>query len=294
MWLDDYELAPAPRRVSPLVSAHVLFGGALQQCGWGVLAFGLALAGVFLALADVEGALRFAGGAIQTQGVVTAVEETHVEVNEQEVWEVAFRFPLEGRTIDGRCYTTDPADVGRQVTVEYVPGQPELCRILGTTRRPLPGWVALFVLAFPAVGLLLVGIGLRKGARGLALLRRGRLALGDLVRTEATNVEINRRPVMALTFAFEAGVDGRRYEVTTRTHEPEALQDEARERILYDPLRPERAVVLDDLPGSGRVTEAGEVTHFDARGLRRLILPGLAAAAAALAAFLTLGNPFGY
>ena len=50
---------------------------------------------------------------------------------------------------------------------------------------------------------------------------------------------------------------------------------EEAERILYLPLRPKVAVLLDDLAGSGQVGPQGDVQALDARALKKLILPGL-------------------
>lgn len=40
---------------------------------------------------------------------------------------------------------------------------------------------------------------------------------------------------------------------------PEQLEDDELEPMLYDPYAPSRAMMLDDLPGSPRITASGEL-----------------------------------
>jgi len=107
------------------------------------------------------------------------------------------------------------------------------------------------------------------------LLKGGRLVTGRLVSKERTNTQINDQYVYRMTFAFQALEDEQSYQVVTKTHTPEALEDEEQERILYLPQRPEMALLLDDLPGSGQVGPQGDIQALDASPLKFLILPGL-------------------
>jgi hypothetical protein len=53
------------------------------------------------------------------------------------------------------------------------------------------------------------------------------------------------------------------------THDPQKLEDDAQERLLYHPDRPARAVMLDSLPGAPKVDETG---HFKPAGVWTLAL----------------------
>jgi len=59
--------------------------------------------------------------------------------------------------------------------------------------------------------------------------------------------------------------------VTVRSNEPERLEDEERENILYDPNDPDCAVPIDGLPGPFDLESAGRVVAMSPRVL--LVLP---------------------
>jgi len=46
--------------------------------------------------------------------------------------------------------------------------------------------------------------------------------------------------------------------VTTRTNSPERLEDQLRELLLYDPQDLANAFLIDDLPGTVAIDEAGQ------------------------------------
>ena len=100
--------------------------------------------------------------------------------------------------------------------------------------------------------------GLRKGLTASRLLTIGEQAKGRLKSKVATSTQINRKPVYKLTFEFTTP-DGRTHKAIGKTHKPELLEDEAEEPLLFDPIRPSYAVMLDALPGSPRIDESGNV-----------------------------------
>lgn len=133
-------------------------------------------------------------------------------------------------------------------------------------------WAMLFILLFPAVGLTFIGVGLRKGLRGLRLLTRGIPARGRLTRQQATNTAINDRPVMAMTFEFQT-VDGRGAKCVAHTHETERLEDGVTEELVYDPEDPSVACLLDDLPGRPSLGDDGVVRVREGGFPSHLLLP---------------------
>lgn len=135
---------------------------------------------------------------------------------------------------------------------------------------PLPA--AVMISLFPLIGLVFIGVGLRRGLRALRLLRRGIPATGRLVARERTNVTINDRPVVRLTFEFKT-VDGRTARAATETHLVENLSDGAGEDLLYDPEDPAAAVFLDDLPGKPRVGDDGVVVGSEGWAWLLLAVP---------------------
>lgn len=144
---------------------------------------------------------------------------------------------------------------------------------LSTPEAPWP--VVIMILIFPAVGLAFISVGLRKGLKGLRLLRHGMTAEGRFIGKKATNTKINGQTVWELSYEF-ATASGRQAVAKARSHEPEPLTDQALEPLVYDPLDPLNAVMLDDLPGRPRLDQ-DSVTRTEA-GLRApllLVVPGL-------------------
>jgi hypothetical protein len=131
----------------------------------------------------------------------------------------------------------------------------------------------VFVVLFPLLGVVLVLRGIPRGRRRIELLRSGRPALGRLVDRRETNVTINDEPVIALTFEFTTE-DGLRSRVVERTHRPQLLEDDEEEPLLYDARWPERAALLDHLPGAPRVDSRGRLhVKLGPRTFLPLLLP---------------------
>ncbi|TBR20536.1 hypothetical protein EPO15_12865 [bacterium] len=143
------------------------------------------------------------------------------------------------------------------------------------TAQPTPWPLYLILFGFPLIGLTFISIGLRKGLRGIRLLRRGMTASGKLVSKEATNTSINKQRVYELTFEFTAA-DGKRYRAKASTHEPDTLEDDREEPLLYDPADPNISVLLDDLPGRPRLDDESVTRTRDGSVWPLLFVPGLA------------------
>ena len=291
------EIAMAPRAVPATVCARLLFGGFMNQFGWFFVGFGMIFVWVFAAAADFSGVHAFRGELETTPGTIDGSEQTSYSEGGSEhtdgtpVFAVRYTFTdADENEYAGMSYQTGTGlDAGTAVTVEYPRGRPEMSRIRGMRRAPFGPWVA-FVLIFPLIGAVFVLNGLRRGMRGLRLLKHGDGAFGTLKRKEATNVQVNDRTVYELTFAFTAR-DGQTYEMIAKSHHPERLEDERRELLMYDPGRPARAVLLDALPGSPRIDEYGQVRAGSLRaGLLVASLPVVTLVGHGVYAWLRFGS----
>jgi hypothetical protein len=266
-----------PPRTVPLCTwITVLFGGALQQIGWFLLGFGMIFFYVFGLEADLSGLWMRLVDARQATGVVTSIEDTNASENESPVFAVNYRFvAANGTKVESTAYSTGYyPDVGQRVSVEYLHSNPEVSRVEGM-RRTTFGPAAIIVVIFPLVGAGLAFFGLFEGIRASRLLGIGRLAFGKLTSAVGTNTTVNNRQVVAMTLSFRAH-DGAEYEVTSKTSEPEKLDDQAEELILYDPDDPTRGAALDALPGKLQIDQSGTIRlGRPAACLTTLILPGL-------------------
>lgn len=287
--LDSPTLAPAPRHVPFSLRVRIVLSGILPLLGWCFLGLGLVLAAVFLSLAEPLFDDPFAGPLSTVEGKVVEVEATNAKVNGVRVKAVHFEYVYRDLVQRGISYTTDgPPAVGATVPVECTRSQPAQARIRGMRTAMLPSPIA-FVLVFPAIGGLLLVIGLVQGWRRAQLLQNGLLARGQLVDARPTNTKINNQRVHELTFLFrDANGEPRRGKV--RSHQLAAITDEAEELLLYDP-RSERIVLWDMLPSRPELDHEGRFLPVGIGQLAPvLVAPTLVAIAVQLACTLL---PFG-
>lgn len=262
---DSIALAPAPRSVPLSLRVQLVLSGILPLIGWLVLGIGLVLSTVFLSMAEPLFGDPFAGPLGTLEGKVVEVQATNAKVNNDRVRAIHFEYSLGDRLQRGISYTTDaPPDVGTAVPVEYVRGHPAKARIRGMRTAMFPSIIA-FVLVFPAIGGVLLLLGMVHGWRRAQLLQNGALARGRLVASRPTNTKINNQRVHELTFEFtDAAGAARRGNV--RSHHLAALTDDAEEVLLYDPAG-QRIVLWDMLPSRPELDRDG---HFLPVGLGQL------------------------
>lgn len=280
------ELAPhanfavAPRDVPVGLCIRWLFGGA-GLFGWAFLTVGSVGAWVFLPNSD-QGWLTMRGPKATVAGVVTDAEETQFSIGGSEhhrgtpVYRYEFTYSVNGESYNGVSFQTGSCgrEPGQFVQVEYLQARPDRARVVGMRAAPMPPYL-LWVLIFPLIGGGLAFYQWRSGLRTIALLRHGHVALGTRLSTHRTNVQINNQTVYRVRFSFQAET-GQRHETEVRTLNPQALEDDAAELLLYDPVKPERAVAVDNLPGHVRTDEYGQICA-SGMGVWLFLLPPLLA-----------------
>ena len=260
----DFRFGSAPRSVPTSVRLRVLFGGFINQFGWLFFGFGMIFFWIFVLNSDLTGWLVFSGELETVEGVVTESRGTGASVGGSDhsegtpVYANAYRFSYDREEHSGVSYATGrKLEAGQSVKIEMPKGDPSRSRIEGM-RTALFGPFAAAAAIFPFVGLCFVIFGLRKGRKAIRLLRDGKQAEGTLVSKKATSTRVNKQPVYKLTFEFTAD-DGRTYQAVAKTHQTEDLEDEAREPLLYDPVDPSYATMLDALPGRPRIDDMGTI-----------------------------------
>lgn len=280
MTFNRYQLAMPPRSVPLAVQIQAVFGGFSSQFGWLFFGFGMIFVWIF-GLTTVINSIPFWLGSVETaSGVVSAVESTGSSENEQPVLANQYVFRVERleQEYRGESYTTGSQySVGDEVTIEYAPDNPDISRIAGTRAGHFSPWALCIVGLFPLVGLIFITVSLVQGFRGIRLLKNGKIAEGRLIDKSPTNTRINNQTVYKLTFEFTAD-DGLPYRASANSHQPANLQDEALEQLVYDPYNPNKAVLVDNLPGSPDIDETGSIysPYAEARVILLLILPTVA------------------
>jgi hypothetical protein len=271
-----FTLGGPPRYVPLGVRLKVLLGGFLNQFGWFFLGFGLIFVWGFTLEADLTSWYVFRGELARAEGTVIESKETNMRVNETQVYEHKYSFiGADGLEYRGASYETGGSlRNGQKVTIEYKQDNPETSRIKGM-RRGIIGLFGLMPIIFPAIGLCFIIAGIRKGVKACHLLRDGEQTTGKLKSKNRTGAKVNNQPVYKLTFEFAAS-DGTSHQAVAKSHRPEVLEDEEHEPLLYDPSRPEYAVMLDDLPGNPRIDSTGGIHAGSAVGaLLVLVIPAV-------------------
>ena len=122
------------------------------------------------------------------------------------------------------------------------------------------------VMFFPSIIMgIIIAVILSRRRKAFRLLARGELTTGVLINKQKTGWAVGRStvggsgqyPIYKLTFEFT--VAGQTCEATAKTHEIEKLEDDDEEPLLYDPVNPAYAAMLDHLPGAARIDDNGEV-----------------------------------
>lgn len=240
------------RSVPLSVTLGNLFGGFMNQFGWLFFSFGMIFVWVFVPDIDFS-FIHFWGKNSTVEGYIIRIEDTNVAINEMPVINhyYSFKAPDGNVYLDNSFATGKEYPVDTKVSIEYPKGKPEISRIVGTRRGKAGIWL-LFVCIFPAIGLIFIFLGLQLGRKMNRLLKSGRLTTGKLKSKTATNMRVNKQRVFHLTFAF-LDSDNQEHLTSTKTHLPSRLEDDAEERILYNPANPKQAILVDIIPGMPKI-----------------------------------------
>jgi hypothetical protein len=289
MGIEEYSRRPGQgsrRMVPPTTALAVLFGGFFVQFGAGFFVFGMIFWWVFGAQSDVTSWYHFSGELTQVRGSALAVEDTGISEGGSDssdgtpIYKVSYGFePLEGGYMRGASYGTGMyIPPGTAVDIEYVKGDPATSRIVGSRRRAIEAW-GIFVAIFPGIGLVFMFLGLRGNARALRLLRIGKQARGRMVDKQPTNTKINKQTVYKYTFEYEDEA-GTTHRITDKTHETGLVEDEATERLVYNPRKPDEGLLVDLLPGRPTIEPEGRIGWVSpVVALTRMLLPAFGTAA---------------
>ncbi len=269
-----------------------IFNG-VSQLGWFFVGFGGMFCWFFAMNADFS-FVTFRGEVTRIAGEITGIEKTKASEGGSKtrsgtpVYANHYAYSIAGQRFNGVSYETGSSrSVGEKVPVEYLAHNPEASRIEGM-RRAMFGPLVSLVVIFPLVGAVIAIASMLAGRKRNALLRNGIVANGKLIEKRATNMQVNKQPVYALTFEFTAR-DGQRHKVTTNTHDSRRLEDEALEPLLYDPANPSKAYLLDEIPARPTVTPDGQLEGRPRLALALLIIPLITIAGHGLAAAFRLG-----
>ncbi len=154
----------AQRSVPPLVALSVLFNNIFGYLGLSFGGMGMIFAIVFTPMIDFTSPFYFGESVVNTTGVVTEVNSTNVEVNENAVLEYKFTFEYMGKAYRG-SYLIQLSIITLLIrmcllNLSLVILQSHVLRICLLSR-----WACflLFIYIFPAIGLLFLFFCFKKG-----------------------------------------------------------------------------------------------------------------------------------
>jgi len=279
-----------------------LLGGFRAQVGWTCLGVGLALLLLVVPRVDVASLWRFAGDGPTATGTVTGTSRIP-DLEPGDRWPRAlslqtlrFTFPApapappEAPAVEGTAWEIGGfRDPGDAVTVEVLPGRPEIARVVGTWRSPFPPW-ALLVVLLPALGVWSLLPVVRDGRVALDLMRGGAVARGEFWTRDDVPSAFGLAPVHRLEYRYAPDPTAEPLTLEWSTRNPLVLSDGPETPVIFDPADPATARLLVTLPGPFRLDEEGNFLPLEPGASRRaLVLPVLSAVlvlAAGVAVFL--------
>jgi hypothetical protein len=261
------DIVGAPRALSPLMRVGVLLKGSLLALAFVVT--GLVLFMLGLTIRDTGWrTLPFVSDDVPGVVIHSHHDERGSRRTTSRYWWVVAQARVGDADVDATAFFASDPGVGNAVTVRVPRARPDLAWIV-TPLSPSLLFPQVLVVVFITVAVLTLGALLARNARDLRLLRRGRTTVGHLVARHTT--ETRGDTVWTLTWEYATDRGLRRTAVEVPEHEAGRLVDDHAEPMLYDPLVPERALVLDALPDRIRVVDGRLVTSSPNRvGLRLL------------------------
>jgi hypothetical protein len=255
--MENYLISRPPRSVSLNLKIKMLFGGSINFLAWGIISFGL----IFCLAFDIAETVRelkiFSGEIITVEGISTGYSGTNITVNDETVIELRFSFKgIDNKEYHGRSFATGAyIDEGTAVPVEFSPHNPKYSRIEGTRYSVMGAW-GLLIMLLPTAGIIILIFTLKSGISKIKILKNGIPSKGTLKKSYPTGTEINEEEVYKMIFEYR-DENGQIHETSIKTTNPDVLEDDDSEKLIYNPLNPSKAVFIDTLPFKTKLDHNG-------------------------------------
>ncbi|MBT7410266.1 MAG: hypothetical protein HN826_11235, partial [Methylococcales bacterium] len=183
---------------------------------------------------------------VETKATVMWSDDTNMEINEQTVSQVHYRYELMGIDFEAVSYGREwYPNKGRVVTVEYVAGEPYISRIKGQDYSK----GASVVMVFFVNCLILMVIALFRtkiALRWIKFLINGVPTQAKYLKKEATMTSINNQTVYKLFYEYTDNHQQQR-QAMVKTHEIEKLTNEDYKNILFLPNKSDLFLLVDQV-----------------------------------------------
>jgi hypothetical protein len=186
----------------------------------------------------------------QSNATITESIETQYSADDVPLYEYRYRYSPDGRNTHVGSFLEYGGTyrIGQQIRIEYLTDSPEVSRFSGTDRRNFDEIMFLAGIGSLLVGFFFLYPSIRKTRRERKILIFGLPARGKLISAEPTQMKVNEQPVYKLTYEYSTGKN-KSQKFSIRSHMIRNLSEEHFEKLVYDPRKPSRALVIDTLPG---------------------------------------------
>lgn len=265
-----------PRSLPFIQQLCIIFGGISQLIGWVFFCVGSLFVAVFGSISE-----PFIQPSTEkwesVQGVVQKIEMTNSQENKVSIYRVTSTYIYKGITYTNISYERGhKLSIGQNVSIKVNPNNPNESDVEGLRKNHFSNMTTIFMLPFLLIGLILVIVDVKKNLKARNLLLFGELTRGTLKEKRATgsSITINnvRYPIYHYVFEFE--YMGKKHEAHGRTHKGWLVEDEAQEKILFNPVNPAESVIYDAVPTMPKIDPQGNAT-LSAQSYGNLILPAI-------------------
>jgi len=246
--MQNHFISKPPRSVSINLILKMLFGGSANFFAWAFISFGLVFCLAFEIAETVRELKMFSGEVMAVEGISTGYSGTNVTINDETIIKLTFSFKgIDNKEYQGRSFETGRyIDKGTPVPVEFNADYPKYSRIEGTRYSVMGAW-GLLILILPLTGLTILIFVLKSGFSKINILKNGICASGNLIKSYETGTEINDCPVYKLIFQYK-DENGQTHKTSIKTTNPDVLEDDDNEKMIYNPSKPSKSVFIDTLP----------------------------------------------
>jgi len=183
-------------------------------------------------------------------GIIIESNTEPGRVYPDDVYKCRYEYKLkDGRTYSRTgYYTGERKEPGEEIKISYKQNNPSRFRAVGFKNSLFGGfrlwnYVWPILLFIQVIGLIMFYHGTKEAIKQIYILKVGLLANGKLIE-ELAPVDKN---FAKLTYEFTAS-DYKTYKVVIGSPFVKRVTDEGYEMLVYDPEKPEKAVLLDQLP----------------------------------------------
>lgn len=222
---------------------QILTHGYLIYLGFGLLLIGLP---IFFLNEGFSGFndLKFSTMKVErTFGYITDVEMTNTINDYENVYKFSYTFPVDLDTHYGYSFSdTLDVDIDDRVPILYLPSDPGISRIEGTTFNQ-NFWVYVGLLIMVAGIIVLIVWYFRLG-KILFIVNDGTVTTASQESIEPTGMEINHQQRYEVKYAYMA--NGRKFYTAIHTSDPDGEAENF--LLVYSNSNPSKFLLLDALP----------------------------------------------